>query len=176
MRSGSLFLDIGIGLAAGFAATLVTGVAQQALYAPMPRGIKKQEERVRPGPPPRIAASKLSERLGLRLNEQQTNTAAMALHYGLGVAWGPLYGLLRRYSGMQPVGAGIVTGAAMSLIVDEALTPTIGASAPSRDYPTITHVRGLANHLIYGAAAALAAEALYRLAETVPGPSGGEAP
>ena len=34
-----------------------------------------------------------------------------------------------------------------------ARTLALGFSAPSRDYPTVTHVRGFANHLIYGAVA-----------------------
>jgi len=92
----------------------------------------------------------------------------MAIHYGLGVAWGPIYSLLRRHSRMEPVGAGLVTGAAMSLIVDEALTPALGFSAPSRDYPTATHLQGIVGHLVYGAAAALTAEAIYRLTDTAP--------
>lgn len=72
---------------------------------------------------------------------------------------------------MQVIGAGVVTETAMSLM-DEALTPAIRASAPSRDCPTLTRVRSLANHLIYGAVVALTAEALYRLVGTEPVPSG----
>jgi uncharacterized membrane protein YagU involved in acid resistance len=69
---------------------------------------------------------------------------------------------------MQPLGAGILTGATLSLIVDEGLTPALGFSPPNRDYPALTHVRGFLNHLAYGAAVAVAAEALYRLADAGP--------
>lgn len=165
-------MDVAVGLASGLTATVVTGFAQQVLYRLMPKNAREQEDRVRPGPPPRLAAKRISEWLGLHLSDRQTKGAAMALHYGLGVGWGPLYGLLRRQSGMQPFGAGMVTGAAMSLIVDEGVTPALGASAPSRDYPAITHPRGLLNHLVYGAVAALAAEALYRSPERRPPPAG----
>ncbi len=172
---GGLGLDIAVGLAAELAATVVTGFAQQALYRLTPEDVREREDRVRPGPPPRLAAERISGWLGLHLSQKQTKAAAMALHYGLGMGWGPLYGLLRRHSGMRPFGAGMMTGAAMSLIVDEGVTPALGASAPSRDYPTATHVRGLLAHLAYGAVAALAAEALYRLAGTVPAPRSGRA-
>ncbi len=167
MKSHLLF-DIAIGLAAGLVATKVTELAQEAFYKPMPRCVKKREEEVRPGPPPKVAARKTADALGFELDEKQLMRAAMAIHYGLGVAWGPVYSLLRRHSQMEPLGAGFVTGAAMSLIVDEALTPALGFSAPSRDYPTITHVRGFAGHLVYGAVAALTAEAIYRLTDSAP--------
>lgn len=164
----TLLVDLVIGLAAGLVATKVTGFAQEALYRPMPESIKRREEEVRPGPPPRVAAQKTAEALGVELDEKQLKMAGMAVHYGLGLAWGPVYGLLRRYSRMDPLGAGLVTGAAFSLIVDEALTPAFGFSAPSQDYPMVTHVRGFLGHLIYGAVAALTAEALYRLTGMAP--------
>lgn len=170
MRSDSLLLDLAIGLAAGFVATKVTEFSQEALYKPMPQSVKRQEERVRPGPPPQVAARKTAEALGHPLDEQQVKRAGMVIHYGLGLAWGPIYGLLRRYSRMEPLGAGIVTGAAFSLIVDEALTPALGFSAPSHDYPTITHVRGVVNHLVYGAVTALTAEAIYSLTDSASEP------
>ena len=65
------------------------------------------------------------------------------------------------------VPAGFTTGAAMSLVVDEALVPALGLSPPNRAFPAATHVRGLLNHLAYGAAVALTAEAAYRLTGSV---------
>lgn len=167
MKDHNLLLDIAVGFAAGLVATKVTELTQEAFYKAMPRSITKREEEVRPGPPPKIAAQKSAEALGFDLNEKQSMRAAMVIHYGLGVAWGPVYSLLRRYSQLEPLGAGFVTGATMSLIVDEALTPAFGFSAPSHDYPALTHVRGFANHLVYGAVAALTAETIYRLTDAV---------
>ena len=46
--------------------------------------------------------------------------------------------------------------------------PALGLSAPNRDYPVATHVRGFLAHLVWGAAAALAAEAIYHLTGTAP--------
>lgn len=162
--------DLAVGVVAGLVATKITEFAQAALYKPMPAAIKKREEHVSPGPPPQVAAEKTAGRLGYKLTEKQAELGGLAVHYGLGAAWGPIYGLLRRYSKMQPLGAGFVTGAAMSLIVDEALTPALGFSAPSRAYPTITHARGLIGHLVFGAVVALTAEAIYRLSASSPDP------
>ena len=58
--------------------------------------------------------------------------------------------------------------ASLSLVVDEGLAPALGLSAPNRDCPAGTHVRGFVAHLVWGAAAALAAEAVYRLTGTAP--------
>jgi hypothetical protein len=51
----------------------------------------------------------------------------------------------------------------MSLILDEALTPAMGFSAPDRDYPMATHIRGFAAHLLFGAVIATAAELLFQV-------------
>ena len=71
---------------------------------------------------------------------------------------------------MRPLGAGLVTGAALLLVVDTGLTPALGLSAPNRAYPVATHLRGFLAHLVWGAAAALAAEAIYHATGTAPRP------
>lgn len=164
----TLLIDIGIGLAAGVVATTVTKFAQQALYKPMPAEVKRQEEAVRPGEPPEVAAQKAAILIGVGLDDKQRKMAGMAVKYALGTGWGPIYSLLRRHSRMDPLGAGFVAGAAMSLVVDEAVTPAMGFSAPSHDYPTLTHVRGFVGHLVFGAVLAVTAEALYRVMDTAP--------
>lgn len=168
-KRSPLVADVGIGMAAGLVATQLTQYVQEAFYKPMPRLVKNEEERVRPGEPTRIAAKKAAHLFGRELNDRQLKMAGMIFKFGLGAGWGPVYSLLRRHSRMAPLGAGFVTGAAMSLVVDEAIMPAMGLSAPSRDYPTVTHVRGFAVHLVFGAVAALAAESLYRLTGTTPG-------
>lgn len=73
---------------------------------------------------------------------------------------GPPYTLLRRWTNLDPVSAGLPTGAAMFLIVDEWMTPLFGFSAPNRDYPLSTHLRGFAAHLVFGLGVAGTAEAI----------------
>jgi uncharacterized membrane protein YagU involved in acid resistance len=65
---------------------------------------------------------------------------------------------------------GLVAGASLLLVVDEGLTPALGLRAPNRAYPVATHVRGFLTHLVWGAVAALAAEAIYRPIGTTPRP------
>ena len=164
-----LLTDIAVGLLAGLVATRVTGFAQEALRRPMPEGVKEHERRLRPEPTSRVAARKVGSGLGHRLDGRRLELATVAVHYGVGLAWGPVYTLLRRHARMRPLPAGLVTGAAMSLVVDEVLTPALGFSPPNRAFPAITHARGFLAHLAYGAAAALAAETIYRLTGTAPG-------
>lgn len=166
MHSSSVGMDVAVGLAAGLAATLVTERVQIGLWKLTPVETRRLENRIRPGPPPEMAAEKLAGAIGAHPNEKQTRLLSQTVHYGLGAAWGPLYGLLRRYSGMSRLGAGVITGMSMSVIVDEVLSPAMGFTAPSRDYPPATHVRGFVAHLVFGMVAAVAAESLYRLASS----------
>lgn len=51
MKTSHLALDKGVGLLAGLAATKVKEYVQQALWAATPQDTRRQEQRVRPGPP-----------------------------------------------------------------------------------------------------------------------------
>ena len=168
----ALLTDISVGLLAGLVATKVNGWGQRVLYRPMPARLKEHEERVRPEPSSRVAARKIGAGLGHHPDERRLRLATMAVHYGVGLAWGPVYGLLRRHARMRPLGAAFVTGTAMSLVMDEALVPALGFSAPNRAFPATTHLRGFLGHLVYGAAAGLTAEAIYRLTGTAPDRTG----
>ena len=164
-------VDLAVGLAAGLVATWATDLARGPLRRATPEGAKRREARVSPGPSSsHVAARRIAERVGRPLDEDRLWPVAKAVHHGLGMAWGPVYCLLRRHGGLEPLGAGLVAGAALSLVVDEGLTPALGLSAPNRAYPAATHLRGFLAHLVWGAAAALAAEALYRLTGTTPRP------
>jgi hypothetical protein len=170
-RVPMLLVDVAVGISAGLLATWATDLAQGPLRRTTPDSIKRHEERVSPGPSSsHVAAQRIAEKLGRPLDDRRVGVAAKAVHYGLGMAWGPVYGLLRRHGGMRPFGAGLVAGASLSLLVDEGLAPALGLSAPNRDCPPATHVRGFVAHLVWGAAAALAAEAIYRLTGTAPRP------
>jgi uncharacterized membrane protein YagU involved in acid resistance len=168
-----LLVDLAVGLAAGLVATKVTDLAQGPLRRATPEGVRRREARVSPGPSSsHVAARRIAERVGRSVEDRRLRPLAKTVHHGLGMAWGPVYCLLRRRGGMRPLGAGLAAGAALSLVVDEGLAPALGLSAPNRAYPAATHVRGFLAHLIWGAAAALAAEAIYRLTGTAPGRAG----
>ena len=172
-----LLVDLAVGLAAGLFANWVTDLAQGPLRRATPEGAKRREAQVSPGPSSsQVAGRRMAERLGRPVDDRGLRPLARAVHHGLGMAWGPVYCFLRRHGGMPPLGAGLAARAALSLIVDEGLTPALGLSAPNRAYPAATHARGFVAHLVWGATAALAAEASYRLTGTAPGRPGPPVP
>lgn len=92
---------------------------------------------------------------------------ALGFHYGLGVRWAPLYGILRHRARLAAPTAALVTRLAMSVIADEAMTPMLGFSAPNRASPLVTHLRGVAAHLVFGATVGVVSEVTWALARRV---------
>ena len=101
--------DVVVAGMAGFVATkLMEPVSTKLHELESPRA-RAQEERVRPGPPYRIAARIVTEMVGLDLDERQLDAAGMAAHYGLGMSWALAYPVPRD-RGMGPFGAALTTG------------------------------------------------------------------
>lgn len=167
MNRRNIALHLAVGLVAGLVATRVNDHAQRALYRITPEQAKAREPAPLE-PTSLVAARKTAAKIGLPTNPATVKRLKNVIHYGLGSVWGAVYALLRRHSRMTPLGAGTVTGATLSLIIDEAVCPAIGFSQPSHRYPTISHLRGFATHLVYGLALAATAESLYRLAGQAP--------
>lgn len=162
MGTRTLLADVAIGMAAGYLATKVTDRAQTGLWHATPDRAKEQEPDVSE-PSARSAARLLCERFGIEPSERELELLKTLIHYGLGAGWGTLYGFMRRYSRMTPVGAGLVTGTSLSIIIDEALNPAFGITPPSEEFPASAHVRGLLTHMVYGLAVAAAAESLHQV-------------
>lgn len=155
--------DLVVAALAGYLGTKVMEPVSTRLYQLESETDRNREDAVRPGPPYEIAAKKISAKLGTPLNGASLQRASLVMHYGLAVGWSPLYTVLRRASGVHPLLAGLGTGAAMSLIADETMTPLLGYSAPNREYPLVTHLRGFAAHLVFGLAVAATTEAAWAI-------------
>jgi hypothetical protein len=148
---------------AGYVGTKVMEPVSMALYRAESPETRSRENAVRPGPPYRLAAEKTAKALRLDLSDKALERAGMGFHYGLAVSWVPLYGLLRRRAHLGGPFSALLTGAAMSAVADETLTPLLGFSAPNRAYPLATHARGVAAHLVFGAAVGAVSEVLWAL-------------
>jgi len=148
---------------AGYAGTKVMEPVSRALYKAESPETQAKEDAVRPGPPYQLAAEKIAKAVGLNLSDKAVERAGMGFHYGLVISWAPLYGVLRRRAHLGGPLAAVVTGAAMSAVADEALTPLLGFSAPNRFYPLATHGRGVAAHLVFGAAVGVVSEGVWAL-------------
>jgi uncharacterized membrane protein YagU involved in acid resistance len=158
MKLTRALTDLGLSAAAGYLGTKAMEPVSMKLYELEHPEARAREDVVRPGPPYRIAAEKLSRLAGFQLSEEQLDRLSLVLHYGLATQWAPLYPLLRRRTSLSPVAAGLATGVAMSVVADELMTPAFGFSAPNLDYPLATHARGMVAHLVFGLAVAAAVE------------------
>lgn len=114
--------DIGAGLIGGYVGTRVMEPVSEKLYELESEADRKREDEIRPGSPYTIAARKAARLVGVTLSDERAERLGMLFHYGLGAGGGALYAVLRRTTRMHPLGAGLVTGAAISLIFDEGLT------------------------------------------------------
>lgn len=171
---GEFIEDLLVGAVAGYGGTKVMEPVSSTLYELESERDRQREDAARPGPPYQIAADKTLDLLGVHLSDPARQRAGMVVHHGLGMSWPLVYVILRRAAALNPAIAGLLTGAAMSVIVDETLTPLLGFSAPDRDYPISTHLRGFLAHLTYGAAAAAVIEGCWALRRRRPRALGGQ--
>jgi uncharacterized membrane protein YagU involved in acid resistance len=163
MTGSKLVRDAAVSAVAGYVGTRVMEQVSMLLYGLAPESVRTCEDEARPGPPYEIAVRKISGTLGIELSDEQVQKAGMAMHYALGPSWMPVYALLRRRTDLHPLTAGLVAGGAMSLVVDETLTPALGFAAPNRAYPLQTHLRGIVAHLVFGVVAATFAEGAWNV-------------
>lgn len=161
MVDRSVVLDAAIGLAAGCVATKVTDLAQPSLSKATPESEKAREPEMPAGGSAMSAACKAVDLADVNAGQCELKTLRTVIHYGLGASWGLLYVFLRRNSGMSALGAGVVNGTALSLIIDEMVNPALNITPEASAYPMSSHLRGLVAHLIFGAAVAAASEVLH---------------
>jgi hypothetical protein len=97
------------------------------------------------------------ERLtGFHLDPDARPRVEQAVHYGLGVAPGILYALLRHRVPLLGAGRGVVYGLLLFGLNDELLNTAMGFAGPMEAYPASSHVRGLVGHVALGVTTDLA--------------------
>jgi uncharacterized membrane protein YagU involved in acid resistance len=163
LNTRPLARELVVGLVAGLLATRVNDVAQRLLYRLTPASERRREPTA-VEPTALVAARRTADLLDLPADRRRLLRLKQLIHYGLGAGWGTVYALVRRSSRLRPAGAGVLSGAGLSLLVDEALCPALGLSAPARCYPASSHLRGFLTHLVYGLSLAASAELLHRMA------------
>lgn len=131
----ALLVDLALAPLTGWAGTKAMEPVSTWMYDHESPADREREDAARSGPPYRIAAQKTAALLGVELTEAQLDKAALGFHYGLAISWAPTYALLRRRTDLKPVAATLLSGAAMSAIVDEGLTPALGFSARTAATP-----------------------------------------
>jgi hypothetical protein len=138
-----------VGAAAGYLASRVMDQATTWFYEHQSDASKQREGELLPEGAPMASARKLARLIGAEPTDDQTGTIATALHQSLGQLYGVVAAALTR-RGVPPVRAGLASGAAGFLLVDE-LANGLFFTPPPQAYPVESHLRGVVGHLTFGA-------------------------
>lgn len=124
------------------------------MYRRVSAEARRRTEDARPGgkDPAHVMAGMAAQAAGVALSSPKQNPAGLAVHYGLGVLPGALYGALRDRVRGVGAGRGLLFGFGLFVAEDELANPLLGIAAPPGRYPWQAHARGLIAHLVYGLA------------------------
>lgn len=89
---------------------------------------------------------------GIALEPGQRSIAMNAIHFGLGIVPGALYGALRDRVPFLGAGRGVMYGLVLWAVNDEYLNSKLGLAGPFGAYPLESHWRGLVGHIALGVA------------------------
>lgn len=139
------------GAVAGAAGWWAMDHVLQFLYNHEDGEVRRREDRARGGVPAlEVMAGKGAHLVGSTLSEDERQRAGTTLQWVMGIGPGMLYGALRDRIPAVRAGHGLAYGAAISLVVDEGLTPLLGLSPGPGAFPWQTHARGFIGHLVFG--------------------------
>jgi hypothetical protein len=142
-----------VGAAAGYLAGQVMDKATTWFYERQSDASKQRESDLLPEGAPMASARKLAGLIGAEPTDDQAGTIAATLHQSLGQLYGVVAAALTR-GGVPPVRAGLASGVAGFLLVDE-LANSLFFTPPPQAYPAESHLRGAVGHLTFGATTGL---------------------
>ena len=157
----SAVLDIGVGAAVGYGASWTMDRATGWYLERQSEASRRREDEIEPGGAPVLAGRKLAGWVGRKVSDDEAARIGFVVHRSLGVAYGMTAAALAR-AGKGPVKAGIATGVAAFVLVDEGVVSTL-FTPPPWAYPVESHLRGAIGHLAYGVAAGTMLAAARRL-------------
>jgi hypothetical protein len=150
-----------VGAAAGYAAAQVMDRATTWFYQRQSDASKRRESELLPEGAPLASARKLAGLVGAQPTDEQAGRIAAVLHQSLGQLYGVGAAALTR-SGVRPLTAGVASGVAGLLLVDE-LANSLFFTPPPQAYPVVSHLRGVVGHLTFGATLGVLLAAARRL-------------
>ena len=149
----SATVDLVRGAISGGVATWVMDQVTTAMLSAQAPEVTEREEAVRPNGKGAVTnlVDRVSAATGTELTPEQRSRLEQGIHYGLGVAPGALYALLRRRAPLVGAAGGLLYGFLLWALNDEYANTALGLAAPPEAYPAETHLRGLVGHLVLGA-------------------------
>jgi hypothetical protein len=144
----SAFRTLLVGAAAGYVAGQVMNQATTWFYGRQSDESKQREQEVLPEGAPVASARKLAGVIGAELPDHQLKTLALVMHESLGQLYGVVAASMTG-RGVNPVAAGLASGAGAFVLVDE-LANSLFFTPPPQAYPVESHLRGVVGHLTLG--------------------------
>lgn len=154
--------DLLVGVAAGLVASLAMSLFQSAV-SPALSELQSAETVATK------AADAVTEQVsGAPVKRRFKKSADTMFHYLTGAIAGGLYGLLGGRIPALFAGRGLVFGAAVWAIADEALVPALGLAPPPLEVEPREHGFALASHLVFGLALDLCRRQINRIISVPP--------
>jgi hypothetical protein len=147
------WVDAARGAVAGGVATWLMDLVTTGLLDAQPKRVTAREEAAQPNGKSSVGnlVDRIQASLGVRLGAARRRTVEQAIHYGLGVVPGAVYGVLRPRVPALGAARGLLFGLALFAVNDELLNTKLGLAGPISAYPAETHFRGLVGHAVLGA-------------------------
>jgi hypothetical protein len=156
----SILRDAVKGAVAGAVATWAMGRMTTAFYERQSEQATRDEEQARDGETAFVrAAERGADLAGIDADRSSLERAGSALHWGLGVGAGVVYGALRGRMLEPGWRTGFQFGSGFFVLVDEVANPVLGFTPGPEAFPWQAHARGFAGHGVFG----IAAEATMRV-------------
>jgi uncharacterized membrane protein YagU involved in acid resistance len=142
------------GALAGAAATWLMDLVTTGMLDAQPREVTERECAAQPNGKSSVAnlVDRVESTTGVHVPMARRPTLEYAIHYGLGIVPGAIYGVIRRYLPFATVGRGLAYGMVLFAANDEYANTKLGLAGPPGAYPPETHLRGLTGHAVLGMA------------------------
>jgi hypothetical protein len=151
-----------IGAAAGYAANRAMDVATSAFYARQGEAAKAREEEVYPGGAILDAGRQVAAMMKIENpSADQIEQLGIRAHRAVGMVYGVIGATMVGF-GVRPMKAGVLTGVAAFVLVDEIMNAVQLEASPG-DFPIEAHLRGVVGHAAFGVALGTALTVAYPL-------------
>lgn len=140
------------GAIAGAVATWCMDLITTAMYEVQAPEVTEREQAAQPNSKSSVAnlVDRIEAETGFGVPAESRPMVEQAIHYGLGIAPGAVYGVVRRWVPFVRIGRGLAYGLVLFVVNDEYLNTKLGLAGPIAAYPPETHVRGLVGHAVLG--------------------------
>jgi putative membrane protein len=140
------------GAIGGVAGTLVIGKVMSAFTKAQSKEDQNLEKALVQEEPTQRLARRMSKKIvGKSLTRDQKAALGQAIHWGYGIFWGAVYGVLRRRSHAASLAGGLPFGVGFAMFGNTLMLPLMKLTPPAHKFPLSSQVRGIVSHYAYAA-------------------------